>query len=61
MSNAQQVQKELEMIVARHCDWLDGRTFSELAQRVARGLFDDAPVLVDADAALTAARAEADA
>ena len=58
MNDVQKVEHELSLLIHRH-GWLDGPTFAEITQRVCAAYFDDAPVLVDAAAALNAARAEA--
>lgn len=35
-----QLVSELSNCIARHAEWLDGRTFQRAAERVARGYFE---------------------
>lgn len=36
----EQLVNEISNLVGKHADWLDGRTFQRLAERVARGYFE---------------------
>lgn len=36
----EQLVNEISNLVGKHADWLDGRTFQRVAERVARGYFE---------------------
>lgn len=39
--NEQDIEDRLSLVIAKHADWLDGRTFQRLALRVARAYFEE--------------------
>lgn len=55
MSNArkQELESQLCALVAKHADWLGGRAWMAIVERVGRGYFDDVPEMFDADAFLS--------